>query len=198
MQIARLHRYTHLLCPGLVLVFALLAAGCGSLLPRAHTESPIFQTFDAARQAIDALEPSRSGLADLKERGLTPDQQPNTVILTQADIVRKVFNGGVLGKDDLDPGIVTCINARTACRGWELNVARITKARTGNFFPDFFNFKRRTETTGWRFNALILLVNDVVVYRGWGGQPVVNEVEVTNNPLGPFQDMGPSTITNTR
>jgi hypothetical protein len=179
-----------------VLVFALLATGCGSLLPSAHTESPTFQTFDEARLAIEALVPSRSGLAELRERGLTPDKQPNTAILTQADIVRKVFNGGVLGKDDLDPGIVTCINARNACRGWELNVAQITRARTGNFLADFVNFKRRTETTGWRFNALILLVNDVVVYRGWGGQPVVNEVEVNSNPLGPFQDMGPSTITN--
>jgi hypothetical protein len=77
-------------------------------------------------------------------------------------------------------------------------VARISKARTGNFFADFINFKRRTETTGWRFNALILMVNDVVVYRAWGGQPVVNEVEVNTNPLGPFQDMGPAVITNGR
>lgn len=166
------------------------------MLPKAHTESPTFQTFDEARLAIEGLVPSRSGLAELAEKGLTPDKQPNTAILTQADILRRVFNGGVLGKEDLDPGIVTCINARTACRGWEFNVARITKARTGGFWADFVNFKRRTETTGWRFNALVLLVNDVVVYRGWGGQPVVNEVEVNSNPLGPFQDMGPSTITN--
>ncbi len=142
--------------------------------------------------------PNKSDLATLSEMGLTPDKQANTAILTQADIVRRVFNGGILGKDDLDPGIVTCINARNACRGWELNVARIAKARTGNFFADFANFKRRTETTGWRFNALILLVDDVVVYRGWGGQPVINEVEVNSNPLGPFQDMGPSAITNAR
>lgn len=182
----------------LVLAGALTASGCSSLLPKAHTESPTFQTFEAARQAIESLEPRRTGLAELREKGLTPDQQPNTAILTQADVVRRVFNGGIVGKDDLDPGIVACINARNACRGWELNVARITKARTGNFFADFTNFKRRTETTGWRFNALILLVNDVVVYRGWGGQPAVNEVEVNSNPLGPFQDMGPSSITNAR
>lgn len=165
------------------------------MLPKARTESPTFQTFDAARQAIEALVPSKSGLATLDEMGLTPAKQPNTAILTQADIVRRVFNGGILGKEDLDPGIVTCINARNACRGWEFNVAAITKARTGNFLADFVNFKRRTETTGWRFNALVLLVNDVVVYRGWGGQPVINEVEVNINPLGPLQDMGPSAVT---
>jgi predicted SprT family Zn-dependent metalloprotease len=75
---------------------------------------------------------------------------------------------------------VKCLNARDACRGWELNVARISKARTGTFFADFINFKRRTETTGWRFNALLLMVNDV---------------EVNTNPLGPFQDMGQAVFT---
>jgi len=165
------------------------------MLPKARTESPTFQTFEEARAAVEALVPQQSNLATLSDKGLTPDKQPNTLILTHADIVRRVINGSVLSKDDLDPGIVTCINARTSCHGWELNIARIAKVRTGNFLADFVNFKRRTETTGWRFNALILMVGDVVVYRGWGGQPVVNEVEVTTNPLGPLQDMGPSAVT---
>ena len=48
---------------------------------------------------------------------------------------------------------------------------------------------------GWRFSGLILLVNEKVVYRSWSGQPRVNEVEITNNPLGPFQDIGPAVLT---
>ncbi|MBI2748938.1 MAG: hypothetical protein HYX43_06235 [Burkholderiales bacterium] len=182
----------------LSLTLATLLGGCSSLLPKARTESPTFQSFDEARQAIEALKPQKSNLETLSDLGLTPTKQPNTVILTHADIVRRVVTGGLLSREDLDPGILICLNARDACRGWELNVARIAKVRTGNFFADFVNFKRRTETTGWRFNALILLVNDVVVYRGWGGQPVINEVEVNTNPLGPLQDMGPSTVTNSR
>ena len=59
---------------------------------------------------------------------------------------------------------------------------------------DFTNFSRRSETTGWRFNALVLLVNDVVVYRAWGGQPRVMEVEISTNPLGPLQDMAVSGV----
>ena len=39
-----------------------------------------------------------------------------------------------------------------------------------------------------------LFVNDMVVYRSWGGQPRVNEVETTSNPLGPLQDVGPSLL----
>ena len=79
-----------------------------------------------------------------------------------------------------------------------LNVNNISKVRTGNFFADFFNFRRRSLTTGWRFNALILIVNDVVVYRAWGGQPSVNELEVINNPLGPLQDIGPAQANDAR
>jgi hypothetical protein len=70
------------------------------------------------------------------------------------------------------------------------------KARTGNLLADFTNFSRRSETTGWRFSALVLLVNDLVVYRSWSGQPSVNEIEVNTNPLGPLQEMGPAIITN--
>jgi hypothetical protein len=34
-----------------------------------------------------------------------------------------------------------------------------------------------------------------VVYRAWGGQPKVNEIEVNTNPLGPLQEMGPALLT---
>lgn len=180
---------------GCALSLALLLGGCSSMLPKSLSESPTFQNFDDARKAIESLQPKKSNLATLSDIGISPAKQPNTLILTHADIVRKVVNGSVLTKADLDPGIVTCLDARDACRGWEVNVARIAKARTGNFWADFLNFKRRTETTGWRFNALILMVNDVVVYRAWGGQPVVNEVDVNTNPLGPLQDMGPAVVT---
>lgn len=179
---------------GCALSLTLLMGGCTSMLPKSLNESPTFQDFDDARKAIESLEPRKSTLATLSGMGISPAKQPNTLILTHSDIVRKVVSGSVLTKEDLDPGIVTCLDARDACRGWEVNVARIAKARTGNFWADFLNFKRRTETTGWRFNALILMVNDVVVYRAWGGQPVINEVDVNTNPLGPFQDMGPAVV----
>ncbi len=181
-----------------ILIPLALLCGCGSWLPRARTESATFQSFDQAQAAIEAIVPKRSNLAALSAMGISPELQPNTLILTHNDIAKRVANGGPVRRDDLDPGIRECLNAREACRGWELNVARITKARVGNFLADFVNFKRRTETTGWRFNALILLVDGTVVYRGWGGQPVVNEVEVQTNPLGPLQEMGPSVITNGR
>ncbi len=178
-----------------LLSLALMMTGCSSMLPRAFSESSQFEDFDAAHRAIDALVPMKSDVAELSRLGIDPVKQANTTILTQADVVRRFVPSSLLKREDLDPGVLACLEARDACRGWEITAAHITKARTGNFFADFTNFSRRTETTGWRFNALILLVNDVVVYRAWGGQPNVNEIESTTNPLGPLQDMGPAIVT---
>lgn len=174
----------------------LLVSGCTSLLPRARSESSPFKSFDEASKAIDALTPMQTKIDAVTALGIDPVKQPNTVILTHADIVRRFVPSALLKREDLDPGVLRCLQVREACRGWELTAARISRTRTGNFFADFTNFSRKTETNGWRFNALILLVDDVVVYRAWGGQPNVNEVEVNTNPLGPLQDLGPAIVKN--
>ena len=137
-----------------------------------------------------------SDLNSLKQIGLDPTTQPNILILTHDNIVSRFVPSNLLKREDLDPGVLACIDAKDACRGWAITVSRVQRARTGGFWLDFTNFRRRTETTGWRFNALILLVNDTVVYRAWGGQPNVREVEVNTNPLGPLQELGPALITN--
>jgi len=177
-----------------LLLLALQLVGCSSMLPRARSESSPFSSFDEARQAIEGLVPMHSDVAALTRLGITPVQQPNTAILTHADVVRRFIPSSLLKREDLDPGVLACLEARDACRGWEITAARIKKERTGNFWADFTNFSRRSETTGWRFNALILLINDVVVYRAWGGQPRVSDIEVQTNPLGPLQDVGPAMV----
>lgn len=179
-----------------VIAATLLVSGCTSLLPRARSESSPFKTFDEASKAIDALTPMQSKIDAVTALGIDPVKQPNTVILTHADIVRRFVPSALLTREDLDPGVLRCLQAREACRGWELTAARISRTRTGDFFADFANFSRKTETNGWRFNALILLVDNVVVYRAWGGQPNVNEVEVNTNPLGPLQELGPAIVNN--
>jgi len=189
-------KQVHLTTSQCLLVLTLLLGGCSSMLPRVHNESSPFATFEAAQQAIEALIPMQSDVATLTRMGIDPIKQANTVILTHADVVRRFIPSALLKREDLDPGILTCLEARDACRGWEISASRIAKERTGSFLADFTNFSRRTETTGWRFNALILLVSDKVVYRSWGGQPRVNEVDVNTNPLGPLQDIGPSMVTN--
>lgn len=177
-----------------VSLLSLFLGGCSSLLPSAKSESSPFESYEQAQQAIESLVPMQSDVAAVKALGIAPPDYANTVILTQADIVRRFVPSALLQRQDLDPGVLACLQARNACRGWEVSASRIAKNRTGNFMADFTNFSRRLETTGWRFNGLILLVDDLVVFRSWGGQPRISELEITKNPLGPFQDIGPAVL----
>lgn len=178
-----------------LLSLVLLVSGCSSMLPRSRSESSPFKSFDEARHAIEGLVPMQSNVATMTQLGISPVQQPNTTILTHDEIVRRFVTNSLLKREDLDPGVLACLDAREACSGWEVTAARIQKERTGNFLADFTNFSRRTETTGWRLNALILLINGVVVFRAWSGQPRVNVIEIQTNPLGPLQDIGPALVT---
>lgn len=169
--------------------------GCASWLPRASADPAYFTSFDQARRAIESIEPGRTRVTDLRGMHLDTVQQPNTVVMSYADILRRVMGGSVLAKQDLAPGIVQCLEAHDACQGLEYNISSIHKDRIGSFWLDFINFKRETVTSGWRFNALVLSVDGVVVYRSWGGQPEVNLVDKQRNPLGPLQEIGPAIVT---
>ena len=173
---------------------AVALSACTALLPKSSSDASPFATFEAARAAIEGLVPMQSNTTTLRAMGIDPAKHPNTTIMMHADVVRRFVPASVLGKEDLDPGIVACLEARDACRGLDVVAFRVSRNRTGNFFSDFFNFTRKTDTTGWRFNAVVLLKDDLVVYRNWSGQPILNETEVRTNPLGPLQDVGPSTI----
>ena len=164
------------------------------MLPKSQAHISDFQSFEQARTAIESLVPQKSTLADLKAIGIDPLKSPNTLLLTHADVVRRFVPSGVIERKDLHPGIVQCLEARDTCRGIDVTASHVGTERQGGFFADFFNFVRRTEVRGWKFNAVVLLVDDVVVYRSWGGQPHIEESDVRRNPLGPLQDIGPSTI----
>jgi hypothetical protein len=184
-----------LLWIGLLLGVTLGLGACASWLPQASADPVYFTTFDQARLAIESIEPGRTRVGDLKALHLDTVQQPNTVVMSYADILRRVMGGSVLAKQDLAPGIVQCLVAHDACSGLEFSISSIHKDRIGSFWLDFINFKRETVTSGWRFNALVLSVEGVIVYRSWGGQPEVNLVDKQRNPLGPLQEIGPAIVT---
>lgn len=173
----------------LLVAAALLLSGCASLLPQKNIHSTTFKTFDEAVAAIEAIVPMQSDRNSIRQSGLDFQAYPNAVQLTHADVVRRFLPSTLLTRTDLDPGILLCLESRDACRGVELSVAKIHKERKGNFFADLVNFHRVTHTTGWRFHAVVLFVNDLAVYRSWGGQAVVNQLEDARNPLGPLQNI---------
>lgn len=175
----------------LALAFAAAAlAGCAQLLPRAHNEvaSP-WRTFDDAKAAIEAIVPHGTTGAELRARGLDPSSA-NVQLLSYSDIALRFPVGGAIEPDRLDEGLRECLEAGRACVGYAIAAKDIRRERVGNYWQDAFGFKRVVDVTGWTFNALILLVDDRVVYTLYGGQPNVREQEVSRQPLGPLQGWG--------
>jgi hypothetical protein len=169
-----------------------LLAGCSSLLPRSKESSPTspWTTYREAQAAFDQIVPGKTTVADLAELSLDPDKVPNIAVLNYSDVLRRFMLNQSVTVSDLDRGVQECVQAKTVCRGFEINQRLVKKHRNGSFWLDLLGFRRETHTQGFRFNGLVLLKDRVVVYKLTGGQPVIHESEEANNPLGPVQSIG--------
>jgi len=165
-----------------------LSSGCSFLLPRQHeaTQSA-WQTYQEAQQAFDRLRPGETTVAELKDMSLDPSSNPNITILNYTDVLRRFLISQSITLNDLDEGVRICVTAKTGCRGFEVNQKILNKQRNGWFLLDLLAFKRDTEISGWAFSGLILMKDDVVVYKLTGGQPSIVGKESQQNPLGPVQ-----------
>jgi len=163
------------------------AAACAALLPSSQTVvHGKWESFDEAKAAVESIQPHWTTLADLRASGLDPYENPNVELLNYSDILRRFPMAGA--QKALDPGLRECLEAGKACTGYAVDIKRADSKRVGNFFLDFFSFRRETESGGWTFNALVLLVGDEVVYSLYGGKPSIAETSKTIEPLGPLQN----------
>jgi len=173
-------------------VLACCLAGCSTtLLPRSKevTSSP-WLTYQDAQDTFDKIIPGQTTIAELRLMSLDPASNANIAILNYADVMRKFMLNQSFSINDLDHGVRDCVLAKVACRGFEINQSTVNKQRTGNVIFDILGFHRETQTAGWRFNGLILLRDDIVVYKLTGGQPAIQQTEENQNPLGPVQAIG--------
>jgi len=175
------------------LLFLLLAAvatsGCGSMLPSAKqtTISP-WNSFEEAKSSFDKITPYATTADEMRALGFDPFTTPNIKILTYVDIMNRFLPNPSIKKEDLDEGIQSCINAKANCKAYEFFPQKLRSKRFGNVFLDLFNFRRRTKESGWKFQALIVLTDSTVVYKLWGGDPIIDQYRETKNPLGPLQN----------
>ena len=182
---------TRLFLGMLVGVVGMLVGGCAALLPQAQSSTQHgWKSFDEAKAAIERIEPYRTTRADLKSAGIDPYQNSGITILTYSDVIQRFTTGAILRADELEPGIRDCLRAGRRCTAYSIVQRHVKRDRIGNFFLDSLNFKRDTDVSGWTFNALVVFVDDSVVYTLHGGQPNLKEQEVTRNPLGPLQSWG--------
>ncbi|HEX9714474.1 MAG TPA: hypothetical protein VGA28_02160 [Desulfurivibrionaceae bacterium] len=173
----------------LLAVVLCLASGCSGMLPVAKsTDEFRWESFDQIKASFDQITPLETTKADLRKLGFDPHQTANMQILNYLAIIQKFMPNTNITMADLPPGLRGCVEAKDSCVAYELKIQNLKSQRHGNLFLDLLRFKRQAHQSGWRFSAFIVLVNDLVVYKIWDGQPRIEGEIYKKNPLGPLQD----------
>lgn len=166
-----------------------LAPGCSGMLPVAKTtDETRWESFEQVKGSFDLITPFATTKADLQKLGFDPYQTSNIQILNYLAIIAKFMPNTNITKADLPPGLQGCVEATDSCIAYELKTQNLKSQRHGSLFLDLFRFKRQSHQSGWRFSAFIVLVDDLVVYKLWDGQPRIEGEVFKKNPLGPLQE----------
>ena len=172
-----------------------LLMGCSSMLPSSKRDVVTrWNNFEEAKQSFDEIVPYFTDMEKVRELGFDPFDTPNVQILNQSQVIRAVLPSPLQEPTTIPQGIVDCMRVQEECVGYLIELSRTHRQRDGNFLLDFMNFRRHTQITGWKFGALIVVIDNVVVYKQWSGHPRIEEAETDRNPLGPLQGVGPSIL----
>lgn len=167
--------------------------GCQALLPSGKSEIISgWASYEEAEAALAEVEPYQSTRQELHDAGLDPRTNSSLAVLNFAEVMQRFAVSALADPNGYERGIQDCLRAGQRCTAYSVKAERTYSQRVGNFWLDLLSFKRETESTGWNFNALIVLVNDLVVYRITSGQPRIHAFEVSRQPLGPLQNIGES------
>lgn len=164
--------------------------GCASLLPSAmeYTENP-WKSYEEVESVYNKIIPGKTTVQNLADLGFNPNKTPNIMTLNYLDIIHRFMPNQAIRIEDLDPAIQSCFKMKESCTGYKVTPEMIVHERYGSLFLDIFNFNRKTRISGWRFEALFVMIDNLVVYKLSSGQPNVLRDESKRNPLGPLQDI---------
>jgi len=191
-QRAKTQHRTDLLSPrlqhGMIILFLGMFASACAVLPSGSTRSlSKWETYGDANKAFDTIVVDQTTRKDIQFLGFTPDGNANVKVLNYVDVAN--LFGSAFRPEDLPKGVRTCVTSQDKCLGYVVNVRNISNKRNGNVAADLFGFRKRTHTTGFEFQATVVMVNDVVVYKLWNGTPEIESYDKQNTPLGPFQNL---------
>lgn len=178
-----------------IIGMALMLSSCSSLLPdtKQNTQTP-WKSYADAQAMFEKVVPGKTRLTELKALGVDPERTSNVAYLGHADLLRRLLPAASFDIRYLDPGLQECVAPTASCFAYQIEQVSLERKRFGNFWLDFFNFKRRVDVFGWQFDAVVVIKGDTVVYKLWSGKPSVHQQEEESSPLGPFQSIGPALV----
>ena len=175
-----------LLLSGILTLFMLF--GCTAFLPSSKEVVRVpWDSYQEVQAAYEKVAPNKTTVHQLKKVGFDIYSTPNIRILNYIDIAATTQN---IKFEDLSDGLARCIKVRENCMGYQFEPKVMTKERVGNFWLDILNFRKTSKGTGWRFKAVFLVIDDVVVDKFWNGDPKIIEDRDEKFPLGPLQGAG--------
>lgn len=175
----------------LILSLMCLLSACSSLLPsEVKISDTTNSSFDDVRVRYDTIVIGESVFNDLVSQGFDPYNSQNVDVLTYTDIIGKFMPNDNITMDDLHPGVRSCIVSREKCLPFTMHYKNMKTKSIGNAAADIFGFVKERETRGWEFGALFILVDGVVVYKLYEGEPHHYEYKKKKRPLGPLQSVG--------
>ena len=141
-------------------VFLLCLAGCGGILP--HETNVDSSKFLTYEQVLDSYSGIQAGKTRLTE----------------------------LPGLGLDTRTTPNIEAQYRCSAYVFHLQHSNKQRSGGVVPDLLGIEQNTVNDGWSAEIILLLQDDVVVYKVISGSPHTQDLRDKTQPLGPFQDLG--------
>jgi hypothetical protein len=178
-----------------VVILCMCVSACASLLPTSKQTNDLpWESYDKAQEVFATITPAITTLEDLRKLGINPSNTPNVALLNFADVMRRLAATSSEEISLLPQQVKKCLAAHTQCYAYQIEQKRLDKKRFGNFWLDFLTFHRQVQVTGWQFEALIIMQNDVVVYKLWSGKPNIQQLEDERNPLGPLQGLGSNVL----
>jgi hypothetical protein len=183
------------LCRCLLVGAMSLLAACAALLPTSRVDvQTSWRNYGEARALFEKITINQTRAEDLKAFGIDAETTPNVASLNHADLLRRFATAPAMDTNMIDEGLRACLRKLQKCTAIEVEESHLQRERLGNFWLDFLNFRRETKISGWKFDAIFVMDDGLVVYKVWTGKPVIREFEESRNPLGPFQGVGETTL----
>ena len=167
-----------------------LTSGCKSLFPSSSTKvNSRWATFAQVAGSFDKIHPYDTDANGLKKLGFDPTASPNVKILTYVEILPIFMPNSGVHKEDLPAAVQEFIDADGDGLAYVVDLDNVHSKRYGNLLLDIFGFNRKTHTSGWNFRGIILMKNNVVIYKLASGEPNISTDEKKTRPLGPLQEL---------
>ena len=169
----------------------LCLAGCGGILPHeTNVDSSKFKTYDQVLDSYRGILPGKTRLNELPALGLDTRTTPNIEVLSSTDIVNRFLPADAMTLKQAPPAVRLCIEAQYRCSAYVFHLQHSNRQRSGGVVPDLLGIEQNTVNDGWSAEIILLLQDDIVVYKVISGSPHTQDLRDKTQPLGPFQDLG--------